>query len=356
MIEKACQSDFTLLSFLDLATDRAKSIIQGLGEKDVNLIIGGYGATPIADQLLEEFPGITVIPNEASGDLPKALTDLKTKGKMEPKYEQPKTYSYQKFAEEPFMNDEIWKQIRKLFGTSLIKVTETTKGCCEGCYFCSTPTRIKNPTHKPLDILIHEIERMKIKPWEVLFFVDQNLLSYPHEQLLELFRYINKKKVHWGGEGIDPAMATGKLNEELYREMAKNCLYFLMGIEEIGNIVPGSPTKTALSDLNKLKVLVLKMKNDFHFPITYSLIFGSDQQEKGYGKKAAQFVLEHRMMTSPHILLPRPGTPIWDRKSSSLISSESDSRNMGTVIIPPAKMSVDEAKYEYLVFMNEYGF
>jgi hypothetical protein len=146
-------------------------------------------------------------------------------------------------------------------------------------------------------------------------------------------------------------MADGNFNEALYRKMAKNCLVFYLGIEEISNSVPGSRIKTQLAKEDNLDRLVKAMR-DFGMPMLYSMIFGTNLQQPGYGQYAAQRVLQLKMNVSTHILSPRPGLPIWNQVEQRLHTQSSLSRDMGTVLFDTDSMSIHQIEQEYWTFMN----
>lgn len=255
------------------------------------------------------------------------------------------------FSNEPYCNDKIFESVRNLYGNNLLKVMELSRGCTEGCDFC--PTARWSVSHIDINLAKRLIDRLEMKPWEAIFFVDQNMAVLPNEFLHQLFDYLNHKKIKWIGEGTITYPNMLK-DEELLKKMATGCLTFLAGIEDLGHVVRGSAVKSQLGSVDKLSDLTSYLR-DLRVPMLWSMIFGSDFQERGYGQEAANIVNKLKMNTSAHLVTPRPGTPLWDRLQNEdrIIDTESAKRNMRfNLVHKPTRMTRDEALQDFWDFQN----
>lgn len=352
VIDRARAANVVLISAMDIGLDRTHELTKNLGPTE-KLILGGVGITAAYQEFIENYPWLTVVPGEAEGVLREALEDLKTKGKMLPVYRRSDPFDLGDSNAEPYIQEKIATRLGKFFGKTPLKVVEASRGCPEGCDFCNTA---KQPVSlKPVEHLIDEIQRMNMKPGEILFFVDQNLMNCPSDYLIELFQFINSRGIRWIGEGtITYAMQKGKINEHLVDTMAKNCLTFVVGVEDIVNPTKGSATKTELSKSGNLNYLVKTMRQ-LKMPVLYSMIFGTDFQEKGYAETAARKVLELGITVTAHLATPRKGTAFWRRiiRESRLRDERSTSRNMRfTMAHEPKKMKREDVLKEFMLFQK----
>lgn len=331
-VEKIEKSAITLISIMDIGVDRTVQLLEKVNRKHHHkIIVGGFGLqqqygyenpelNETAKRLLSEFPEIAICPTEGEEVLGQALNDHAIKGSMNRVYARTTPFDLRKKDLEPYFQHLLKNGQPLLLGQTLLKTVEAGRGCGEDCSFC--PTARCKIRQTPIEILKKEIEIRKIKPWEILFFVDQNLCSYPSNYLHELFDFINYHHIKWIGEGT----ISYKLKDEpLLRKMAQNCLTFLVGIEDPLHPTEGSNTKSRL-ELNTLARCLREVK----LPIVYSLIIGTDNQQPGDGARLARTVLDLGITPSLHIATPRIGTRFWNSLNNEgrLTTKESAKRNM----------------------------
>ncbi|MDO8488121.1 MAG: hypothetical protein Q7S31_02275, partial [bacterium] len=291
VVNMAKSSGVTLVSAMDIGLDQARNVFTHLGPSN-KILAGGYGISADAQLLHREFPWLTIIPGEAEGVLAHALSDLLNHGQMEPEYRRTSPFNLAQSASEPHLNPHIESKLHNLFGWTPVKVTEVSRGCPEACDFC--PTAMLPTSVKPLDVLDTEVQNMHLKPWEPLVFLDQNLMVCPSDYLEALFDYLNQRHILWAGEGtITYLLNSPHLNEaakhRLLRKMGKNCLAFLVGVEDLNGKTRGSAMKNDIAKSTHLEDMA-KLLREYRIPIVYSLIFASDSQEVGYARHAADVV------------------------------------------------------------------
>lgn len=336
-IMEAKRANLVLVSAMDTGLDQASKIIQALGPRD-NLMIGGVGVSPVAKELSSNFPWATVVSGEAENLISQAVSDLETKGHMEKTYQRSTKFDLADLAYHPASSDRFSCRELPMFRTSLLKATETSRGCPEGCEFC--PTARQPVTVKPLSLLEKEIDQMKFGVGNALFLVDQNLMACPQAYLHDLFDLINRKNIKWIGEGTISYIID---NELLLRKMAKNCLSFLVGVEDMFSPIKGSSTKNSLQTNLESTVQWLR---ELKLPIIYSMVFGLDNQQKEVFDATADRINQLGITVAAHLATPRPGTPFWDRvnKEGRLLDRASIRRNMrNDMVINPLHMTRDEA-------------
>jgi radical SAM superfamily enzyme YgiQ (UPF0313 family) len=322
------------ISAMDIATDRVVNMLGQVHGKSP-VLLGGYGITASAERF-SNFPRTSIIKGEGEELVGQAVEDIEGHGYGELFYQRTSRWEMANFETHPSMDQKFSCLDYPMFQSTPLKVIEVSRGCFESCDFC--PTAGYKPRIMPLSIVQKQIEQMKLKPWDILFFVDQNLMVCPQDYLLELFKFTNKKGIKWIGEGTISRCLS---NPKLLEEMAKNCLTFLVGIEDLFYPTRGSATK---NELRRHVNEMVKTCRENKLPVVYSMIFGTDNQKSDVFCRAADEINRMGLTVSAHIATPRPGTPYYSRVVSEgrLINPASIDRNMRTdAVHNPKFMSRD---------------
>jgi radical SAM superfamily enzyme YgiQ (UPF0313 family) len=301
MLKKAKSFDLVLVSFFDISFTYVMD--QLLPNLDLNkTVIGGIGATVLGKEIHERFPNASLAYGEGEGLVPEIIRDL-DQGLLKPVYKRDSPVDLSRTTEEDIQFHAI-----PPFDKNFIQVIEVGRGCTQHCPFCITPRFNPRVTYKPLDILEKELDMVSkgLRP-KILVLIDQNLLAYPEDYLLQFFKMLNKRKIRWVGEGTIESIIH---NDELLSEMAKNCLMFLVGVEDLSqNPVQGAQAKDKLKQHLKESVELLRSHK---FPVLYSIVFGTDKQDMSIFETSAQAVHDLGITVIPHIATPRVGTVWYD--------------------------------------------
>jgi radical SAM superfamily enzyme YgiQ (UPF0313 family) len=355
-------ADFVGISFLDVHWPMVKGYFEaGLLEPE-RVVLGGLGAGFLREQILDEYPAATIFEGYAEGRLGGLITDLSS-GRHHPYYPAPHSSSFDfgRVAEEPYMDPELTYRRLPYFANSMLQVVELGRGCQYACTFC--PTAREAATFKPSEVVRRELDLIenatrRDRLPKVLFFIDQNLAAYPPDHLKEIFTEVNARGYLWIGEGtlgdIVYKAGSGQLDEELVDILAKNCLAFLTGVEDLSGKVPGGNNKVFA--LQRDFATVVEFVASRRFPVFYSLVFGLDDQSPEVFDYTVARVRELGITVLPHIATPRAGTR-WHRtlmaqdRMVDFDPSHADQRRY--VVFKPSQMAPEQLMEGYIRLHDE---
>jgi hypothetical protein len=75
------QYSLVMASAMDIGIDKIKALATSLQDKH-NFVVGGLGPTAICNELIEEFPNLTVVKGEGEGLIGQIITDFQTQGEL----------------------------------------------------------------------------------------------------------------------------------------------------------------------------------------------------------------------------------------------------------------------------------
>lgn len=347
ILKEAKDYDVVMISAMDPAINQARDIVRRLTGSHKNLVLGGVGITAVGAEIMQEFPQVTVVHGEAEGQIGQLLDNLKNKGQIESSYRRTHPVQLEESSNEPYIDPRYSFRKLPLFARTPLKAFEITRGCSQACDFCVTALQPR--TIKPLEVLKTEIKAVHPKWPEVLFFIDQNIFSAPKEYLHELFEYVNALGVYWIGEGT---ILDGFKDDKLMRLMGKNCLSFLVGLEDMFNKVRGSKIK---NELQKDFAYYARTLQGYGMPIIWSIIFGTDEQEPHHYIETAEKVLELGVTVTSHMLTPRAGTPKYNQilRENRLLKNDTRLRDMRYhAVHKPQKMTYEDFLGGFIWFKN----
>ncbi len=331
-------ADLVGVSMLEISADHVIEDI--LPQLDLSkTIVGGIGATVMETELHSVFPDLAIVSGESEGLMRQILTDLHA-GQLQGHYRRDKSVDMAEATHEPYLDERFSYRNLSPFRRSFLKVLEVGRGCPYGCNFCITPNLELNNSHKPMDVIKAELAAIKEQAGpKIIFFVDQNLCTYPKAYLHQLFDYINDLGLAWVGEGTVQDILE---DEDLVSKMARNCASFLVGLEDISHNIRGSAAKNKLHEGILSKVTKLRKMG---LPIVWSMVFGTDEQDLSVFKDTVDFVKEAGITIIPHIETPRRGTVRYRNlnKENRLIECPAGKHDQKYhVTHKPANMTPDE--------------
>ena len=290
-------TDAVVISVETYTAKRAYQIASEFRRRKISVIMGGFHATLLPDEVQEYAEAIVV--GEAEDIWSEVIEDLRNKN-LKRRYKSEKRPSLKKI-----------KMDRSIFGKKKylpIGLIETGRGCRYSCEFCAIQSYFES-THRtrPIEDILTEIKSLK-KEKKVFFFVDDNFIGNIKEAKA-LLRAIIPLKVRW----ITQMSIDGAHDEELLDLLQKSgCVGVLIGFESLDeknlelmnksfNVSHGGYNK-ALSNLRK-----------YHIRIYATFVFGYDYDTKESFDAAVKFAIEQKFYIAAfNHLTPFPGTPLLE--------------------------------------------
>jgi radical SAM superfamily enzyme YgiQ (UPF0313 family) len=325
-------ADLVALSVETYTARRAYEIASEYRRRGVPVVMGGFHATLVPDEVAEYADAVVI--GEAEGLWPTLIEDFR-QGKMQPVYRSAKRPSLAGMT--PDRSIFLGKRYLPL------GLVEAGRGChfkCEFCaiqsYFASTQTR------RPAEEVCEEIRR---NPKPLYFFVDDNITSNLDEAK-ELYRQLIPLKIRW----VSQASINVAHDEELLRLLkASGCQGLLIGFESLN---PENLRKMHKS-FNTMKggyPVALENLRRFGMRLYVTFIVGYDGDSHQSLLDVTRFAEEHRFyIVAFNHLTPFPGTPLYDRLQSEgrLLYDKwwlDPGYRYGMVPYTPAGMTADQVK------------
>jgi len=306
-IEKAKDGtyDLVMISMMDIAKEWVMEVVLPKLERLVDggqVVLGGYGAEGLEDIIHEKFPNVVIIKGFASGEVKQYLDDHE-QGTEKNTYERGIPQNVHNLND-PYYKTEIrpYREHPNLKKSKFQPLYLGT-GCTEECPWCKTGE--VSPSFKPLKVVEKEISQLTMGLDKWMFFLDQNLFAYPTNYVIDVFQMINDMGHRWIGEGTIGRVVN---NQKLMETLAIGCWGLLAGTEDLYNSKPGASIKDILTaNIGPISSYLRQLK----IPMSYSIVFGLDNQDKTIFKKTADRVNELGINALVHIATPRAGT-IWE--------------------------------------------
>lgn len=331
-IDYEAPTDLVAISVETYTAKRAYQIASEYRRRGVPVVMGGFHATLVPDEVAEYAEAVVV--GEAEDVWWRLIEDFKA-GRM---------LRFYKSAARPSL--EGLQPDRSIFEGKRylpIGLIEAGRGChfkCEFCaiqaYFSSTQTR------RPADEICEEAKRMK-KP--LYFFVDDNITSNL-DQAKELYRKLIPAKIRW----VSQASINVAHDEEFLRLIKESgCQGLLIGIETL-NV---ANLRKMHKSFNTMKggydvALANLRKHGIRLYVTF--ILGYDEDTRETIEEALAFARKHRFyIVAFNHLTPFPGTPLYDRLQSEgrLLFEKwwlDDDYRYGMVPYAPKGMTAEEVR------------
>jgi radical SAM superfamily enzyme YgiQ (UPF0313 family) len=323
-------TDLAAISIETFTALRAYKIAREFRARGVPVIMGGYHATLLPDEVAAEADAIVVgdaepvwaeiIDDARHGRLQRRYNGLgrRTLAGLRPQREI--------FAGKKYQN---------------ITLVEFARGCNFKCDFCSiTAFHSASQNHRPAGEVAAEMAATGSRRF---FIVDDNFVSQP-ARARELCRALIPLKVNWVGQAsIHIAGDT-----ELLELMAKSgCLGVLIGMESL------DPAN--LRDMGKEWNLAgggyaesLRRFREHGLAVYGTFVFGYDNDDRPVVERSVEFAREQKLFLAAfNHLVPFPGTPLYRRleREGRLLKPrwwlDPDSR-VGDVSFRPKKLEPGE--------------
>jgi radical SAM superfamily enzyme YgiQ (UPF0313 family) len=290
------RTDLVAISVETFTALRAYKIAREFRARGVPVVMGGYHATLLPDEVAQEADAIVV--GDAEPVWAEMLDDARH-GRLRRRYNGLRKRSLtglrprrELFAGKPYQT---------------ITLVEFARGCNFKCDFCSiTAFHNASQNHRPAREVAAEMAATGSRRF---FIVDDNIVSQPADAR-ELCRELIPLKVHWVGQ----ASIHIARDEELLDLMAQSgCLGVLIGMESLDPV--------NLRDMGKDWNLAgggytesLRRFRDHGLAIYGTFVFGYDNDDRHIVQQSVEFAREQKLFLAAfNHLVPFPGTPLYRR-------------------------------------------
>jgi len=317
--------DLVGITSLTYNSYRAYEIADKFREKKIPVVIGGYHATLLPDEVKKHADAIVI--GEAELTWPHLLKDLE-KGKLK------KTYKPDRVVKP----EEIPPARHDIGNYTYMKAIQVSRGCPTGCEFCAM-NRVEGRIFRarPVEDVINEMKNIDAKH---IFFADASLTINP-KYTKKLFKEMAKlnKKFH----------AFGNINviakDDEYLKLAKEAGVdrWYLGIESISQESINSAHK-GTNKVENYDKAISKIK-EHGMKVTGFFVFGLDGDTPEIFDKTLKAMYEWGLDGATFsILTPYPGTPLFDRleKEGRITNYDWSRYEEGKVNFIPKKMTSDE--------------
>ena len=331
-IDYDTDTDVVLITVETYTAKRAYFISDQFRRRGKKVVMGGYHATLVPDEVKEHCDAIMV--NNCGENLKTLLEDLKN-NTLKKEYIGTPCIDY-KMADRSIYA----RQQKKYLPVSLV---ETGRGCFHNCEFCSISKYYDSKyIHREVADIIAEMKSCRHK---LFFLVDDSIFSNK-EFARELFTEIKKLKVTWTTQiTLDIAR-----DEETLRLMKESgCEMVLIGFESInsGNLKQMNKEWTQrLGERDELIETIHKVG----ISIYASFVFGFDEDTEESFQRTLEFTKRHQFFVIAfNHLLTFPGTPTYNefREEGRLISDKwwlQEGYTYGTISFVPKRITADELR------------
>jgi len=326
------KTDLVAISVETYTARRAYEIASEYRKRGVPVVMGGFHATLVPDEVAQYAESIVI--GEAEAVWPQLIDDFRA-GQLAPVYRAHKRPS----LAGTFADRGIFASKRYL----PLGLVEAGRGCHFACEFCAIQSYFSSTqTRRPAEEVCEEIRR---NPKPLYFFVDDNITSNL-EQAKELYRQLIPLKIRW----VSQASINVAHDEELLQLLkASGCQGLLIGFESLN---PENLRKMHKS-FNTMKggyevALANLRKHGIRLYVTFIVGYDGDSHEAL--TEVVEFAERHRFyIVAFNHLTPFPGTPLYTRleQENRLLFDRwwlDPAYRYGMVPYTPAGMTADEVK------------
>lgn len=289
--------DLLAMSVETFTARRAYQIADAYRARGVPVVMGGYHATLLPDEVARHADSIVI--GDAEGAWETLLDDFRA-GRLQPRYHGDHTRP---------LDDVVFD--RKLFaGRKYVPVApvQFSRGCRFACDFCSIRGFYRDSLRmRPVAHVLREIETLDRR--QLIFFVDDNLFS-TRAQLDALLAGLTPLKRRWSCQiSIDVARDDALLD----RLAAAGCIFALIGFESLSE----ANLKQMGKAWNRVAGDYRDVVRRFHargMAVYGTFVFGYDGDTLDGIRRSLDFALEARLeIANFNPLTPTPGSPLYAR-------------------------------------------
>lgn len=333
--------DIVGISTITPSAPFAYEIADNFRKSGKTVVLGGYHPTVLPTEAKQHADSVVI--GEGEFVWPQLLEDFEQR-KLESFYENNNPVDPE-FIPNPL------REKNKKYG--YYDVVQASRGCPYGCEFCSI-YHIKFGhifRKKPIEKVIEDIQSINGK---FFFFADPSLtidVNYT-KQLFKEMKELNKKFNCFGNIDV-----LAKDKELLKLSSEAGCVLWHVGVESIN---PES-LKIMKKEINKIDDYhtAIRNINDHGMNVFGEFVFGFDTDTPDTFEKTEQVIKDWNMMPGFQIIVPYPGSPLFDKldKEKRILTKDWSEYTVNNVVFQPKHMTPDFMKNEVEhLYKNFYSF
>lgn len=335
-------ADLVAINVESYSARRAYQVAARYREKGIPVVMGGFHATLMPEEVLEYADSVVVGAGEPVW--PQLLKDF-GEGCLKRKYISGDGNSFSSVLPD--------RSIYKDKKYTRVTLVEAGRGCPHHCEFCSICQFFNRRYHpRPVQDVVDEIKRLKARH---VFFIDDNLVVN-REHTKKLLRALIPLKLIWVGQ---VSLTVAKDREILALMKESGCNGVLIGFESLNkeNLeTMGKDINAVVEDFNES----LSIFRKYRFAIYATFMFGYDNDTRESFENTLQFALKQNFffMAFNHVV-PFPGTPLYDRleQEGRLLYDKwwlSDRYRFGEIAFRPKSMPPEQLEQYCLEYRNRF--
>ncbi len=296
-VPETIEADLAAITVETYTARRAYQIADALRRRGVPVVMGGYHATLVPDEVLEHADAVVL--GEAEGVWPEVVETVRAGRPLEPTYRS----TARPLLEGSRPDRSIYAGKRYL----ALRLVEATRGCRFACEFCSVQ-RFYAHSHvaRPVDEVAAEVALQDARD---VFLVDDNLLADP-EHAARLAQALAPLGRRW----VTQASLSGLEDEALVRALAQSgCIGLLVGFESLGAAALAAMGKAWNGGPERYRRALAVLRR--HGIAVYgTFVFGYDGDDESSFAAAVDLAKRERFFLAAfNHLVPFPGTALYDR-------------------------------------------
>jgi radical SAM superfamily enzyme YgiQ (UPF0313 family) len=193
-----------------------------------------------------------------------------------------------------------------------LTLVQFSRGCRFNCHFCAVARYFKKQQYyREIPEVIAEIES---QPRKLVFFVDDNINSYP-ELSIRLFRELKALKIHWVSQSTIDMADDPKLMDAM---LESGCLGHVVGFESVDPRNLKRMRKASNLPRWERYARQLKVMREYGLQTWASFVLGYDFETPASVKDTADFALDNKFTFAAfNILMPYPDTPVFKQLAAA---------------------------------------
>lgn len=291
------RADLVGISLLTANAKRGYEIAREFRKRGVPVVLGGMHVTARPEEAAAEADAVVI--GEAEDTWPGLVRDFAA-GKMQRVYRSTNDSS---LAGLPVPRRDLLRRDDYI----TVNTVQATRGCPFQCEFCAITALLGRRTRcRPVEEVVDEVRGLGGRT----FILNDDNVAQQGDYFKELFRRLIPLKKQWAGNASWNISRDGEMLDLMGRS---GCVGVLIGFE---SIVPQAGLSKLAWGEDRLAVYeeTVRKLHARGICVVGAFIFGFDSDDRTVFGRTLDFALESRIDTAQiNILVPYPGTPLYDR-------------------------------------------
>ncbi len=322
--------DLVAMTTFTRSAPRAYEIADEFRRRGKKVVLGGWHVSALPHEAKQHADSVVI--GEGEDIFPQLLKDLE-RNELKPFYEQEKPVDLNSL---PLPTKKERMQYNR---NPFFQSVEMSKGCPNGCNFCSISYRKFGNIHrtKSIENVIKELQTI---PQKIITFTDASMTTNPN-YTKQLFREMKGLNKIFACEGNTNILAR---DEELLRLAADaGCISWYVGFESVSQETINSIGKTS-NKVENYKAVIKKI-HDHGMCVSAAFMFGFDTDKPDVFDNTIETIRDWEIdLLDFSTLTPYPGTPLFSQLDNEkrILTRDWEKYDSYHVVFKPKQMSPEE--------------